>query len=51
MLNSKEDLGVAKSTLYRINFSSDFYENEKVRIEQSITKTANEIIAEKEQII
>lgn len=47
----KEELGVSLFTLQKRDFSTDFYENEKIRIEQSLTRTRGDIIREKEQFL
>lgn len=44
----KDELGVSKFALDRVDFTTDFYENEKVRIELSLTKTAGDVRREKE---
>lgn len=48
---TKEELGVSLSTLQKRDFSTDFYENEKVRVEMSFTKTKGDIIREKEKFL
>lgn len=48
---TKDELGVSLSTLQKRDFSIDLYENEKVRIELSITKTRGDIIREKENFL
>lgn len=48
---SKDDLGVSISTLQKRDFSFDYYENEKVRIELSLTKTRGDIIREKSKFL
>ena len=47
---AKEELGVSLSTLKR-DFSFDSYDNEKVHIELSLTKTRGDIIREKEKFL
>lgn len=47
----KEELGVSLSTLQKRDFSFDSYENEKVRVELSLTKTRGDIIREKEKFL
>lgn len=44
---SKMDLGVSLSTLQKKDLSYGSYENKKVRIEISLTKTKGDIIREK----
>lgn len=48
---TKDELGVSLSTLQKRDFSIDSYENEKVRIELSLTKTRGDIIREKEKFL
>ena len=48
---TKDELGVSLSTLQKRDFSFDSYENEKVRIELSLTKTRGDIIREKEKFL
>lgn len=48
---TKEELSVSLSTLQKRDFSFDYYENEKVRIELSLTKTRGDIIREKEKFL
>lgn len=48
---TKDELGVSLSTLQKRDFSIDLYENEKVRIELSITKTRGDIIRERENFL
>lgn len=47
----RDDLGVSLSLLQKRNLYEDPYENNKVKIELSYTKTANEIKREKEQFL
>lgn len=49
--NTPEVLGIALSTLQRRDFKEDMYENAKVRIELSITRTKNDVIRSKEQFL
>lgn len=46
----KETLCVSKFSLDRVDFSHDFYENEKIRIELSQTKTTGDVRRDKKQI-
>ena len=48
---TKDELGVSLSTLQKRDFSFDSYENDKVRIELSLTKTRGDIIREKEKFL
>lgn len=48
---SKDQLGVALSTLQKRDFSFDYYENERIRIELSLTKTTGDIRREKEKFL
>ena len=48
---AKEELGVSLSTLQKRDFSFDSYDNEKVHIELSLTKTRGDIIREKEKFL
>lgn len=48
---TKDELGVALSTLQKRDFSFDSYDNEKVHIELSLTKTRGDIIREKEKFL
>lgn len=48
---TKDELGVSISTLQKRDFSCDFYENSKVRIEVSHTRTRGDIIREREKFL
>lgn len=48
---SKDELGVSLSTLQKRDFSFDSYDNQKVHIELSITKTRGDIAREKEKFL
>lgn len=48
---TKEELGVSYFTLQKRDFSCDIYENDKIRLGVSLTKTRGDIIREKEKFL
>lgn len=48
---SKEELGVSLFTLQKRDFYSEIYENEKIRLEMSLTRTRGDILREKEKFL
>lgn len=48
---TKDELKVALSTLQKRDFSFDYYENDKIKIELSMTKTTGDVRREKEKFL